>query len=490
MGLRAKTISGVSWSAGAQYLTQAFQLGVTVLLMRYLPPEVFGVFAMGLVFVAFANSLKTLGLKSALIQKKDTTLLEECTVFWLLLVFGLLLSTIFASLSTLAGELYSNVRAGNVLFFLSFVIFIGSIGVVPRALLEKSIKFDYIAVIDTISNIISGVGAILLAYFSYGVYSLVFKYITNITLKSTLIWIFSSWRPKFKYSMSHSWGLIKYGISLTGFNIVNKTSSYSDELIIGTLLGGQQLGIYNRSKRLVKLPIKKVGKSISNVIFPAMSTVQENDEKLTNIYLKSENLLSFIIFPIVFGLSVVAGSLVDSLLGTEWSNAIHVIQILCIVTFSHVITYPTGWIYQTKGRTDWMFWWGSGESLLRILGILLGAYYGSIESVAFVYGLVSIISIYPAVAIPASLIGLSFIEVLKSVSGNLAASLFMAAGVYALGLSIPAVWSSWTVLVLQVGVGVGLYWGIAHVCNLSAYGELLEIGKERWNALRKSRVAT
>lgn len=480
MSLRSKTITGVSWSAGAKYLSQAFQLGVTVALMRLLPPKVFGLYAMGMVFVAFAGPLKRLGLKSALIQDRDTTQVQESTVFWLLVVIGVSLSLVFVLISPLVSEIYGSKEAGKVITFLSPVIFLGAIGVVPRAFLEKKMRFDYLAMVDVPSVITSGGVALGMAYNGYDVISLLILQNIRAFLQGSLIWIFSSWYPTLQFSFSSSFNLVKYGVNLMGFNIVNKISSYSDELIIGSFLGESQLGIYNRSKRIVRFPISKVASAISDVIFPAMSSVQKNNQKVKEIYIQSTQIISFLIFPAVSGLVIVSENMVISMLGNKWLDAIYVIQLLCVVTFVHVVSYPTGWIYRAKGRTDWMFWWGTAESILRILGISIGVYFGSIESVALAYGITSILTLYPVVTIPGILIGMRFTDVLRAVSGNFIASVVMAIGVYVVELPIPSAWSSWNVLLLQVGTGLFLYWSIAYGAGLWAYRELLGILRERW----------
>lgn len=71
MSLKSRTISGVSWSAGARYASQGIQLGITVLLIRLLSPEAYGLLAMAMVLIGFANTFKWMGLKSALVEKQN-----------------------------------------------------------------------------------------------------------------------------------------------------------------------------------------------------------------------------------------------------------------------------------------------------------------------------------------------------------------------------------------------------------------------------------
>jgi hypothetical protein len=59
----------------------------------------------------------------------------------------------------------------------------------------------------------------------------------------------------------------------------------------------------------------------------------------------------------------------------------------------------------------------------------------------------------------------------------------MAGGVFILGQLLTNFWSVWSVLSAQVVTGVGLYWSLAYLFELSAYEELSMIIRDRLEIL-------
>ena len=73
MSLQRKTMHSVASSSVIQMCSQVLNFGISILIARILSPEEFGIVAIGLVFVALAQTLSDLGLSSSLIQKTDIT---------------------------------------------------------------------------------------------------------------------------------------------------------------------------------------------------------------------------------------------------------------------------------------------------------------------------------------------------------------------------------------------------------------------------------
>lgn len=490
MSLKSRTISGVSWSAGARYTSQGIQLGITVLLMRLLSPEAYGLLAMAMVLIGFANTFKGMGLKSALVQKEDPTSKQMSTVFWLVIFFGGGLTGLFTGAAPYAAHFFGEPDLTAIVQWMSGLFVLGTLGTVPRSILEKEMRFDDLAKVDVSAIAISGPVAITMAFTGWGVWSLVAQRLIQITCKNVFVWRFSTWRPRFYFSLQEVWGLVHYGGNLTGFNVVNRLARTGDDLLIGKFMAAGSLGVYNRAYRLMMLPIKKIIRAVSDVLFPALSSIKHDVERVREIFLRTVRAISFLTFPMMMGLIVVADVFVLALLGNKWAPAIPVIRILCIASLVQTIVNPTGWIYRSQGRTDWMFWWGCFGSTILLLGIIVGVYLGSIESVAWGYTVANVLALYPAITIPGWLIDMSFSDVIRESAGNFVAALFMAGSVYALGLLIPTGWSVWVSFLVQVGTGMGIYWAIAHGFGMQAYVELLEIARERWKTLNEARAAS
>lgn len=79
--LRANAVRGLSWSAIENVARQGINLFVAIILARLLLPEQFGLVAMITVFLAVSQALLDGGFAMALIQKRDATYVDECSIF-------------------------------------------------------------------------------------------------------------------------------------------------------------------------------------------------------------------------------------------------------------------------------------------------------------------------------------------------------------------------------------------------------------------------
>ena len=64
-------VSAVRWSVIASAARFALQLGAQVMLARMLGPDIFGLFAIGLVLLTFANFISGFGFSWSLLQRQE-----------------------------------------------------------------------------------------------------------------------------------------------------------------------------------------------------------------------------------------------------------------------------------------------------------------------------------------------------------------------------------------------------------------------------------
>lgn len=120
------------------------------------------------------------------------------------------------------------------------------------------------------------------------------------------------------------------------------------------------------------------------VMFPVLSRLQTQPDRVKDIYLRTISLIALLTFPVMLGLLVISEHFVIGLLGPQWAGMIPVFQILCLVGMVQSIASTVGWIYQSQGRTDWMFRWGILGVTLMVLSFGVGIWLeplGSIQRV-------------------------------------------------------------------------------------------------------------
>jgi PST family polysaccharide transporter len=361
---------------------------------------------------------------------------------------------------------------------LSFVI--NSLSTVQRARLQRAMDFRLLTLVELFSAGLAGALAVVVALMGGGVWSLIYQTLAYSSLAALAFWLASGWRPRLVFNRHALGELLWFGGNLLGFSVVNYWIRNIDKMLIGKVLGSEKLGVYTRAYNLMLLPLTQITSVLTSVMFPALSRIQEDRARVKRVFLRAVGAISLVTFPMMLGALATADHLVLAVYGPQWSSAVPVFKILCLLGMVQSIASPTGWIFQSQGRTDWFFWWGAGAGALLIGSIAVGIWIGTIEAVAVCYALMSgVILLYPSIAIPGKLIGMRFGEVVSAVTRTSGCSVAMAAVVWCVGLALPVGWPHWAFLLLQVPTGIAVYCLLIHGLSLPSYLDVRQIAVER-----------
>ncbi|MDP4195855.1 MAG: MOP flippase family protein [Bacteroidota bacterium] len=477
--LKALTIKGVVWNTIGRVSNQVLQFIISVILMRLLSPKDYGLIAMAMAFIGFASIFSEFGFSAALIQKQNITDQHKTSIFWFNIISGCVLTGIFVALAPLIATFYNNNELQSIVICLSFSFIIGAIGIVPSTLLQKEMNFAIINKLEVAIVIFTGIVSILFAYHGFGVWCLIIQSLLSQLLRSIIILFLSPWKPSLSFSRNSIKELFAYSTHLTGYNIINYWARKADDLLVGKYMGTMSLGVYSRAYNLMLMPITQVISLVSNVMFPALSTIQNDKQKVKQVYINVVQVLSFVTFPLMIGLIVLAEPFVLVFFGQKWIEVVPIIQILSFVGVTQTLGNPTGWIYTSQGRTDWMFYWGLFGSGSIVVAIVIGVALGSIYTVSIAYLVINIILTYPVIAIPGKLINLKFIEVFKKVIGILISSLLMALVIWILKGLLPQWISTLLKFILSFLIGTISYIIFAKLFKVEAMQLILDLIKSR-----------
>ena len=365
---KAQTISGLRWTILDQIINQITVFGIGFLLMQSLPPSSFGLLGMVTVFSGFLSVFKDFGLGSSLIQKKNINKLEINTVYWFTVLLGLFLTTSFFLASPLIARYYEEPSLAKIARVISFLFLIQSLSSVHLSLMRKQMLFKKIFVIQVSSTILSGLAALVLAYGGHGVWALVFQQIIKATLLTTFIFIAKSFLPRLSVKAESLNEHLNFSLPLVGRGALNYWARNADNFFIGSNLGAEFLGIYSRAYSFMMLPISRISGVISSVMFPSFSIIQEDHDRLKDIFLKLSRLISFITLPMMLGLTYGANSFVKLFFKEEWFAMIGVLEVLAMVGAIQSIGTLNGNIFLAKGKTLFDFKLSTFNSLVYIIG--------------------------------------------------------------------------------------------------------------------------
>ncbi|MGM0582181.1 MAG: MOP flippase family protein [Bacteroidota bacterium] len=388
---KAQTLGGIKWNIINQVLQQIVSVIIGIILARLLSPSEFGMIGMIAVFTGFLTVFKDFGLGSALIHKSDITEVDKSTVFWSNFIFGVFLFLLITLCSGLISSFYNSPELQLIIIVSSTSFIIQSVSYVQNTLIQKELAFKKLFGINLIGLLFSGTLGIWMAYNNYGVWSLVFKSLLEVTIGTIVIWLISDWTPKFVFNKKNLKELLNYSLPLMGSKSFQYWNRNSDNLLIGKFLGSDALGVYTKAYSLMLLPVKKISSMLSAVLFPSISLIKHDTLRITDIYLKSVRIISLITFPVMGLLFVVADQFVFLILGEQWKEAIPVIRILCFVGALQSIGTLNGNIFLGLGKTRLQFKLNVYLGIFIIIAISIGLLKG-IKGVATAYMIATFIS--------------------------------------------------------------------------------------------------
>lgn len=367
---------GVAWTGTSSIATSLIRLLIIVVLARLLRPEDFGLFSLTLLLVDFGNDVGDLGTGPAIIQHQNITQRLLSTVFWTTLLGSVVLLVAVALLAPVFSWFFNEKLLGSLIMVSSISFVVRAGGFVHRALLQKALKFNRIAIVEIGSVIVFGLVSVLLAVKGFGVWSLVYGLLAHRVSDVILVWCVARFRPTFEFDWVEGSKVFRFARNITGERISYFFSGKMDYIIIGRLLGPGMLGYYTLASEIASLPQKRIASIVSTVSLPTFSLLQAQAEALRNAYVRVNKTLSLVAFPLLAGLIPLAPEFVHIFYGKTWSPVILPMQILCLVGAIRCIMNGNGAILYATGRTDVAFRWGLIQLITIPIPLAIGAMYG------------------------------------------------------------------------------------------------------------------
>lgn len=350
--IKKQTAKGILWSAIDRFSVQSIQFAVQIVMARILTPSDYGLVGMLAIFIAISQSIIDSGFSTALIQKKNRTETDFSTVFYFSFVVGIILYFILFFCSPFIAGFYDLPILENLTKVLSLNFFIQSLTVVQRAKLVIAVNFKTQAKASVIAISISGLVGIWMAYNGYGVWSIAIQSIINGFVQMILLWLYSKWKPRSTFSWSSFKQLFSFGSKLLISGLLDTVYNNLYALVIGKKFSSLSLGYYMRADQFAQFPSFTISNVISRVMFPILSNMQNDDERLKTVYQKYLKIGAFIVFPLMIGLASLAEPVIGALLTEKWENAILLLQILCFAYMWYPIHAINLNLLQVKGRSD------------------------------------------------------------------------------------------------------------------------------------------
>lgn len=371
-----KAASGAVWATIDRFGNMGLQFVVNLILARLLLPEDFGAIGMITIFIAVSQVLIDGGFGSALIQKKNPTQTDFSTIFYWNILFSSGLYLILFLCAPHIARFFSMPILSGVLRGIGLTLIINSVFTLQKTRLQKQLEFKKIAICSLSSYILGSIVAVILAYHGVGVWSLVAMQIIYGIVFVSVLWIVTRWHPSLYFSLKALKELFGFGGFILFANILQETCRNLQGIIIGKNFSATQMGYYSQAYKLDHITSYSIPQVIVQVMYPVYSSLQDNRERLNEVVSMNLRVISFLVFPILGLLILIAEPLIVFLYGEKWLPSVPYFQVLCVGGFFVCLQNVNFYAVAAVGKSKQLFYWSFYKWGFLLCALLIGMYFG------------------------------------------------------------------------------------------------------------------
>ena len=462
-------INGVIWSAAERFSVQGIQFVISVILARLLSPSDFGLIALMLIVINILQTINESGFGVALLQKKERDVLDFSTVFILNTLLALVLYVILFVTAPLIASFFDQPLLQSLTRVIGLNLITTSLVVVQKTKLLINIDFKTQAKASLVAVILSGVGGIILAYYGFGVWALVFQSISNNVFNTILIWMFVSWRPRLRFSYDRFIALFNFAYKLILARLINSIFQEVFSTVVGKLYTPAQLGYFNRAKSFESLSTNNITMIVQRVSTPMLCEAQTDKEDMKRVLLRFIRSTALIVYPLLFGLAILAEPLITVLLTDKWLPSAWILRVLCPVGIFFVISTFNMNVFNATGRTDWAL---KCEIVKKIfcVGIILFTSFWGFKALVWSQVVIAFVEFLINTYYTKRQIGLTMWEQLVALKGVLFACVVMGIILLFCSYIIP---DALVRLIVGLFLGGGMYLCLCFLFDIASFRSLL-----------------
>ncbi len=433
--LKGKTAKGLFWGGLSNGVQQLLNLLFGIFLARILNAEDYGMVGMLTIFVVVAGSLQESGFTNALVNKKDASHRDFNAVFWFSTLLGLTLYIILFFCAPLIADFYHKPQLVPLARFLFLSFLMSSTATAHNAVLFKRLMVKQKAIAQISGLTVSGIVGVTMAFNGMAYWGIATQSVINIMVTNALFWYFSPWRPTFHIDFRPLKEMFGFSSKILVTNIFIQTNNNIFSVLLGRLFSTSEVGFYTQANKWDSMGYSLIGNMVNGVAQPVLTSVSDDKERQRGVFRKMLRFTSFIAFPAMLGLALVANELIVIAVTDKWLPCVPFLQLLCIWgAFFPITTLYTNLII-SKGKSNIYMWNTIILGALQLLTLLIVHPYG-IEAMIIAFVAINVGWLLIWQYFVWRLIGLSLFSAVKDIFPFAVVALLTMAATYFITLCI------------------------------------------------------
>lgn len=367
----------LKWSFLSELASKLIQPIVFVVLARLLTPEDFGVMTAALMVIAFSQIFWEAGMGKALIQRQTDVQDAANVAFWVNLVLAvMIIGLLYSAASPIALTFFQDARVTAVIQIMTLQVFLGALGSVQTALLQKELGFKKLFWVRFATVSLPGLASIPLAWQGMGYWALVAGTLAGQAAQVIMLWRMSAWRPgwSFRIPVAREMGRFGAWVGLSGLLVWFYL--WMDALVVGMYLGSHDLGLYRTGNQFAAMVFAFLFVPITPVLYSHLARINGDRERIKMAAEKVIQVLILIAIPVAAILFSLSDSIGTTLFGEKWEGIGLVIGVMGLTHGFSWIVSMNGEFYCAMGKPAYETIIGAVTLLVYLCGYLYSIGFG------------------------------------------------------------------------------------------------------------------
>ena len=449
-------VTGIAWSAVFRWLQQIVSWAAQLYATHKLLPGDFGLVAMARGAITFARLAEDFGLDTVILQNRELDAERRARLAGLVLLLGVGLLLLFIALAQPIARINNEPAVAMIVILLSLMFIIDALQVVPKALMQRDLQFRRAAIVTFVQAIVTSGMLMFGVHSGWGLWSFVVSTLLGGVASTVLLFWWQPYRiawPRELRSLVvplfQGWRVLMSRLTWAGYNTL-------DGIIVGITIGKDALGAYGFAGDISRQPMEEITSVVSRVVPGVFTNVQKNMAAMRRYFLILTELLTYLVFPVGFGIALTADHVV-ALLGPQWGAVVAPLRILCIYAAFLSSQTLVAHILLWTGQFRALMWCSILTIAMLVPAFWLGAKVGGLVGVAWMWAIVFPISNIPPLVIGFRTINVSFGDWFRTMHASLAGCGAMTVVVLAVHAQLPDSLPPWLALGAEAAAGATTY---------------------------------
>lgn len=363
------------------------------LLARLLTPADFGLVAMATSVVGLIELMGAFGFDTALIQRPDAQRKHFDTAWTFQVCFGAASGVLLLAIAYPASLFYNDPRIAWILPVLALTSVINGLANIGPVMFRKELDFAREFRFLLAKRLVGFVATLVTAFLLRDYWALVVGIFVGTIASLIVSYAVHPYRPRLTLEARDE--LLHFSKWLLVSNLLQYIQGSTDKLVLGRVVGPQDLGLYNLASEVAQLPGTAVIAPMNRAIFPAYAELNGNLPALEQKFLSVIGYIAAAALPLSLGLGVLAVPAVELLLGAKWIAAVPLLQMFVVSGLVGAMQSNLYSLITALGHPRLV------TGILAILacaylpGIVLGSVYFGVRGAATAHMVVSVLGLIP-----------------------------------------------------------------------------------------------